>query len=279
MFLNSKVCEKTELNVAVRFPSMESLRAFFNYSSRESHPALDEKFVMGLALASRVLVRTVAAEVFSEQKSLLTFWLIGSCRVGNRKGSGFLSEALKGSGMVTWGIRRQVKYFGRHKENDGSDVFNGQNSSSSFVNGVEESQMGLEATCDDEDGNGGERDEDIENGDDQENAEQEEEEEEEEDDDDEEEEEEDVKINVKKTNENLKRKRYSFRNLSVRNLKKPKVENKKQKQKQTQKKNQIKKYKGSKRSRELSIIRDPKDRWSSERYICFIYIWQLFLLL
>ncbi|KAG6390629.1 hypothetical protein SASPL_148367 [Salvia splendens] len=126
-----RVCEKTEVNVAVRYPSMESLKAFFNYSLRESHPSLDEKFVMGSALAARVLVRRVPAEIFMEQKSWIDFWVIAQ-----RKGSSCLSEALKGSGMVTWGIRRQVKYLGRHKESDdNNDAYIAQNSSSSFVNG------------------------------------------------------------------------------------------------------------------------------------------------
>ncbi|KAL0317669.1 UNVERIFIED_CONTAM: protein AMEIOTIC 1 [Sesamum angustifolium] len=150
------VCEKKEMNVAVRFPSMESLRAFFNYSKRETHPALDEKFVVEAAVAEKVLVRLIPAEVFSEQKSLEAFWLISSSAADSyndnaavtayKKGT-CLSE-LKGNGMVRWGIRRQVKYLGRHREiHDGNDV-NAQNSSSSFVNGVGESQMELGVTCD-----------------------------------------------------------------------------------------------------------------------------------
>ncbi|XP_042005962.1 protein DYAD-like [Salvia splendens] len=267
--LELKVCEKTEVNVAARYPSMESLKAFFNYSLRESHPSLDEKFVMGSALAAKVLVRIVPAEVFMEQKSWIAFWLIAQ-----RKGSSCLSEALKGSGMVTWGIRRQVKYLGWHKESDdNNDVYVAQNSSSSFVNGVEESQMGLLATCDDgefredgqklEDGDCGERGEDMENCDDQENAQDEEEDEEEEE---EAEEEEEEKIKVEEINENMNRKRYSFRNLSIRKTKKPKLEIRKQKQNQMQKKNQVKKIKGSKKSRGSLIQRDPKDRWSTQRY-------------
>lgn len=262
---------------------MESLRAFFNYTLRESsHPALDEKFVMGSALAAKVLIRLVPAGAFSEQKGLLPFWLIssladGSCkangvRAAHERGSSGLSEALKGNGMVTWGIRRQVKYLGRHKESDGSDhVYIAQNSSSSFVNGVEESQMGLVATRDE--GESAEEDEKNGDGDDQENAEDEEEEEEDDDQEDEVEEEEDDDEEVEEekikseTNDNSKRKRYSFRNLSVQKTKKAKLEIRKQKQKQTQKKNQIKKNKGRMRLRESLIQRNPKDRWSAERYM------------
>lgn len=276
------------MNVAVRFPSMESLRAFFSYSARETHPALDEKFLMGSALAAKVLIRLVPAEIFSEQKSLEAFWLISSSSAADsckdnvlvtQKKRSCLSEALKCNGMVRWGIRRQVKYLGRHKESDGNDV-NAQNSSSSFVNGVEESQMGLGATCDEresieEEKNGdaddggfdgvigdvGDRDEnreekdggeeEEENGDYQENDEDEEDDEE--------------KEKIKETNKNLKRKRYSFRNIGVKKTKKEKLEIRKQKQ--TQKKNQIKKKKGRMRLKEALIQRDPKDRWSAERYL------------
>ncbi|KAK6155926.1 hypothetical protein DH2020_010174 [Rehmannia glutinosa] len=267
------VCEKTEMNVAVRYPSMESLRAFFNYSKRETHPALDEKFVMGIALAEKVLIRLVPAEIFSEQKSLETFWLIYSCKdnitVARKKGS-CLSDALKGNGIVRWGIRRQVKYLGRHKESDDIDV-NAQNSSSSFINGIEDSQMELGHTCDEresieEEKNGKDDDEDKEekddgeedeeNDDDDDDQENEDEEEEEEDDDDDE--------KIKESNyKNLKRKRYSFRNMGV---KKPKKENL-QIKKQKHKKSQNKKNKGrSIRFKEALVLRDPKDRWSAERY-------------
>ncbi|KAL0292994.1 UNVERIFIED_CONTAM: protein DYAD [Sesamum calycinum] len=252
------VCEKTEMNVAVRFPSMESLRAFFNYSKRETHPALDEKFVVEAAVAEKVLVRLIPAEVFSEQKSLEAFWLISSSAADSyndnaavtayKKGT-CLSE-LKGNGMVRWGIRRQVKYLGRHREiHDGNDV-NAQNSSSSFVNGVGESQMELGVTCDERESIQQEKTGDSDDG--GINGVNEDDEEEE-------------KI---KTNKNLKRKRYSFRNIRVKKPKKQKLEirKQKQKQKQKQKKNEIKKSKGRIRSKEAFVLRDPKDRWSAERY-------------
>lgn len=274
------------MNVAVRFPSMESLRAFFNYSKRETHPALDEKFVMETEVAEKVLVRLVPAEIFSEQKSLEAFWLISSSAAGSFKDNvtvtykkGTCLSELKGNGMVRWGIRRQVKYLGRHKEID----VNAQNSSSSFVNGVEGFQMELGVTCDEREsiqeektgdsddggingviGDGGERDEEEEeeeegeeeeeeedNGDDQENEEEDEDEEEEEE-------------KIKETNKNFKRKRYSFRNIRVKKPKKQKLEIRKQKQKQ---KKNLKKSKGRIRSKEAFVLRDPKDRWSAERYI------------
>ncbi|KAL2550150.1 Protein DYAD [Forsythia ovata] len=73
------VCENTELNIAVRYPSKESLRAFFSYSTRETHPALDEKFVMGTVQAAKVLHRKVPAEEYSDQKHLESFWVVRAC--------------------------------------------------------------------------------------------------------------------------------------------------------------------------------------------------------
>ncbi|PIN07034.1 hypothetical protein CDL12_20403 [Handroanthus impetiginosus] len=283
-----RVAMKTEMNVAVRFPSMESLRAFFNYSARETHPALDEKFVMGTAMAAKVLTRLVPDEIFSEQKSSESFWLIrssaaaDSCKetvtVTHKKGT-CLSE-LKGNGMVRWGVRRQVKYLGRHKESDGNDV-NVQNSSSSFVNGVDqESQMEIGAKCNEREsieekngdsddgviGDGGGRDEDGEEdeGDEEEEEEEEEDGDDHEENDEDEDEEEEDEEKIKEANRNLKRKRYSFRNIGVKKQKKGNHETKKQKQKQ--KKNQIKKKtKGRIRFKE-ALLKDPKDRWSAERY-------------
>ncbi|KAL6530293.1 hypothetical protein OROHE_014646 [Orobanche hederae] len=291
------VSEKTELNVGVRFPSKESLRAFFNYSTRETHPALDEKFVMGIALAEKVLVKLVEAELYSEQKSLVTFWMTdtsadhhhhnnNNITVTHKKGTiitnNGLTEALKRSGMMRWGIRRQVKYLGRHNNSNGKEIITHDGavnihrypSSSSFINGIEGwSNMELEVVRDDDDERGisiekekinGDVDEDLEekddddddddeaeegNGDDQENENEEGGGEEEDDD-----------------KENLKRKRYSFRNRGV---KKPKKENlddqiKKQKNKKDSK---TKKNKGRAcRFKEALVLRDPKDRWSAQRY-------------
>lgn len=238
---------------------MESLRAFFNFSTRETHPALDEKFVMGTILAEKVLLRLIPEVIFAEQKDSVGFWLINPSDddgldndVVTRKKGSCLSEALKGNGMVRWGVRRQVKYLGRHK-GDG----NLQNSSSSFVDGVlEESQMELGGDFNEreksgeEEGDGGSDDDVIE----------EEEGEEEEDD-------EVSETMDEESNKNLKRKRYSFRNLGMKKGKKGKVEMiRKQKQQKKQKMIKAKK-KNRMRLKEELIQRDPKERWSAERYL------------
>ncbi|KAG8390239.1 hypothetical protein BUALT_Bualt01G0063100 [Buddleja alternifolia] len=272
------VCEKTELSVAVRFPSMESLRAFFSYSTRETHPALDEKFVMGSALAAKVLTRLVPTEVFSKQKNFENFWLIIPSTLDSFKDNAnvthenetYLSDQLKGNGMVRWGIRRQVKYLGRHKEIGVTDI-NAQISSSSFLSGFEDVQKELWGVFDKkesqkEEVNGDDDDDDgIDgvNGDgeykEQDEENKEEENEEENGDDHEDDEEEEEKVKVKETNTNLKRKRYAFRHISVKKPKKEKIE--KQKQKKCTNRNKTKT-----RFKEALVLRNPKDRWSAERY-------------
>ncbi|XP_073119781.1 protein DYAD-like [Henckelia pumila] len=232
------VCEKTKLNVEVRFPSMESLKAFFSYSRRETHPALDEKFVMGLALSEKVLSRLVSAEKFAEKRCAENFWLISSS-VGlfRDKQDGYCLSELKGNGMVKWGIRRQVKYLGRHK-GDGDDDDNGgkidaQNSSSSFVNiGFEEKGMKLSGGCADKRESSGE-----------------------------EEGNEESDTDVIKVEEI----RYSSRNISKKKRKNEIIKTKNRKQVE-QKKNQVKRNKNGIRFKEARVLRNPKDRWSAERY-------------
>ncbi|KZV29687.1 protein DYAD [Dorcoceras hygrometricum] len=270
------VCEKTTLNVAVRFPSMESLRAFFSYSKRETHPALDEKFVMGLALSEKVLSRLVSAEKFAERRCTESFWLIRSS-VGSLgdKNDGYCLSELKGNGMVRWGIRRQVKYLGRHK-NDVDDGDGGksdaQNSSSSFVNGFKEKRMDLRGSgdkgeCSGQEEGHEESDNNVISGDEIVKYEEEEqdmgEDEDEENSVEDDKEEEEEKITGAEWN--LKRKRYSSRNICMKKRKNDiiKTENLKQ---VDQKKNQVKRNKNGIRFKEARVFRNPKDRWSAGRY-------------
>ncbi|XP_076944345.1 protein DYAD-like [Bidens hawaiensis] len=135
------VSEKTDLNVAIRFPSLLSLRTYFGNGVTEMYPALDEKFVMGVKLARKVLLRQVPSQEFAEKKHLKDFWLVnpnpqqfGTSRVvlKNHEDSGVAKE-LKNN-MIRWGVRRQVMFIGRHKESSNNNT----QSSSSFVQGEEE---------------------------------------------------------------------------------------------------------------------------------------------
>nr|XP_016465105.1 PREDICTED: protein DYAD-like [Nicotiana tabacum] len=235
------VSERTVLNVAVRYPSMQSLQTYFSNSKREMYPAFDEKFVMGTALASKVLLRQVPSQEFAEKKHLHSFWLVNYTTLGAVPAAknGICLSQLKVNGMVTWGIRRQVKFLGRHE-----DQSNNTKSSSSFVQGEEIPKLKTpEKSEEDEEEEEDDEEEDEIDG---ESVKQKDEEAEEED---------DEEAVTEKTNKNLKRKRYSFRTTTV-----------KKKAKTTrgpEKKNKIKK---KNKCRVLSVYKDPKDRWSAERY-------------
>lgn len=219
---------------------MQSLQTYFSNSKREMYPAFDEKFVMGTALASKVLLRQVPSQEFAEKKHLHSFWLVNYTTLGAVPAAknGICLSQLKVNGMVTWGIRRQVKFMGRHE-----DQSNNTKSSSSFVQGEEIPKLKTpEKSEEDEEEEEDDEEEDEIDG---ESVKQEDEEAEEDD---------DEEAVTEKTNKNLKRKRYSFRATTV-----------KKKAKTTrgpEKKNKIKK---KNKCRVLSVYKDPKDRWSAER--------------
>ncbi|MCD7468749.1 hypothetical protein HAX54_007187 [Datura stramonium] len=243
------VSETTALNVAVRFPSMESLQTYFSNSTREMYPALDEKFVMGTALATKVLLRQIPSQEFAEKKHLHTFWLVNSTS-GVPPKNGICLSHLKVNGMVTWGIRRQVKFLGRHEES------NNTKSSSSFVQGDEIPKVEVPAKSEEDDNEEEEDDEEEEEGGDEdqedevggESLKQEDEETEEND---------DEEAVTEKTNRNLKRKRYSLRETTAKQAKKTRVETMQRQKNKIKKKNKC---------RQLTVYKDPKDRWSTERY-------------
>lgn len=239
-FFYDQVSETTALNVAVRFPSMESLQTYFSNSTREMYPAFDEKFVMGTALANKVLLRQVPSQAFAEKKHLHSFWLLNSTNFDVPLKSGTCLSQLKVNGMVTWGIRRQVKFLGRHEES------NNTKSSSSFVQGDEIPKVEVpEKSEEDEEEEEEEEEEDEVGG---ESLKQEDDEETEEND----EEEEAV---TEKTNRNLKRKRYSLRATTAKQAKETRGEIQRQKNKAAKRN----------KCRQLTVYKDPKDRWSTER--------------
>ncbi|KAJ0788949.1 putative protein DYAD/AMEIO [Helianthus annuus] len=130
------VSEKTDLNVAIRYPSMLSLRTYFSNGITEMYPALDEKFVMGTKLARKVLLRQVPSQEFAEKKHLEGFWLVKTnSQLGSHLGLKIedigVARELKNN-MIRWGVRRQVMFIGRPKESSNTQ------SSSSFVQGEEE---------------------------------------------------------------------------------------------------------------------------------------------
>ncbi|XP_071937624.1 protein DYAD-like [Coffea arabica] len=271
------VSEKTELNVAMRFPSMESLKTYFSNSIREMYPALDEKFVMGTVLAAKVLLRQIPSQEFAENKHLEGFWLVNAAAVNvseedNSYRNGNCLTELKGMGMVRWGTRRQVKFLERHKENMSGNL----RSPSSFRTGgkkaIEVIRKPAEAKDEDDndvnDDDDDDRDDDDDNKEDDEKDEQEEREEDDGDDDEREDdvadvanEETEAEEETQEMNRNLKRKRYKLRNGTTRQkAKKVEREKKKKKLKKTHAR------RGRNKCRELLVMENPKDRWSAERY-------------
>lgn len=228
--------EKKELNVTVRYPSIGSLCTYLSsnkISSVDIYPFLDEMFVMGKQLAGKVLSRQISSQEFDDNKHFEGFWLVKNSGsliaedVISKKDAAAtpLISRLKSNGMVRWGIRRQVKFLNKHGLSTSH-----QQSSSSFVTG-DIGKFKLEA---DEDGDG----DNEENDDEEDNDDVEEGGGGEETDDD---------------KENLKRKRYCFRNLVNRKAKKVKVENQRQVKKKP--KNNCKKI----------VLGNSKNRWSAER--------------
>ncbi|PUZ73485.1 hypothetical protein GQ55_2G478300 [Panicum hallii var. hallii] len=63
-----KVSERTNLEVTVKFPSLQSLRS--------TGPELDERFVMSSNHAARTLLRQVAEEELEGEVGQESFWLI-----------------------------------------------------------------------------------------------------------------------------------------------------------------------------------------------------------
>ncbi|URE09049.1 hypothetical protein MUK42_04625, partial [Musa troglodytarum] len=128
-----KVSEATKLDVTVSFPSTLALRNYFAISPEPGRdPELDERFVMSSNQAGRILRRPVPPSELEEQKHLESFWLstsnlhecplpIGSVtaedEIGKRASPvGNCLLTIKRAGFLGWGIRRKVKYIGRHRE-------------------------------------------------------------------------------------------------------------------------------------------------------------------
>lgn len=242
---------------------MDSLKTYFNNSIREMYPALDEKFMMGTALAAKVLLRQVPSQQFAENKHLEGFWLVNAAAIdvygtdNSFRKDNCLTE-LNGNGMVRWGIRRRVKFLERHKENINDNV---QSSLSFYPKGSKKTKV--EATENPEETDGDNDDEEDDDDDD------EHEDDEDEDDDEREDgkgevdysEEEPMAEEDQEMDRNLKRKRYKLRNSTRQNTKKIKLA----KKKKQQKKKKSRGKKGKSRCRELLVIENPKDRWSAER--------------
>ncbi|TVU45868.1 hypothetical protein EJB05_05374, partial [Eragrostis curvula] len=137
-----KVSQCTNLDVTVTFPSLLALRSFFSdYQTSGSGPELDERFVMSSNHAARILRRRVAEEELEGDVHLDSFWLVNPClydlgasqqtppSAASPSPSPVPPPAAKpatatGSCLLTtlkcdgtgWGVRRRVRYIGRHRD-------------------------------------------------------------------------------------------------------------------------------------------------------------------
>ncbi|KAK9181545.1 hypothetical protein WN944_024682 [Citrus x changshan-huyou] len=115
------VSEKSRTGVAVRFPSVNSLRLHLcdgecgKEQGAKRVPSLDEKYLLEPEVAGEVLYRRVSGDEIGENKKLWSFWVVGfsgSFDVEihqNKKGVGW-SELLDSRGMLKWGKKKKVHY-------------------------------------------------------------------------------------------------------------------------------------------------------------------------
>ncbi|PUZ37754.1 hypothetical protein GQ55_9G145300 [Panicum hallii var. hallii] len=126
-----KVSECTNLDVTVKFPSLQALRSFFSsYPAFAIGPELDERFVMSSNHAARILRRRVTEEELEGEVHQDSFWLVKPCLYdfaacqqeappppppAAPAADSCLLTTLKCDGPG-WGMRRRVRYIGRHHD-------------------------------------------------------------------------------------------------------------------------------------------------------------------
>ncbi|PKA45748.1 Protein DYAD [Apostasia shenzhenica] len=133
MVYGFQVSETTLLDVTVSFPSTLSLRSYFATDrSWDCLPELDERFVMSSNQAKRILHSRIPSVQVETEKRQQRFWLVAppldaelplavpdeeeDDPATQKQSIGSCLLALKHTGVVGWGIRRKVKYIGRHRE-------------------------------------------------------------------------------------------------------------------------------------------------------------------
>ncbi|KAL0542422.1 hypothetical protein IC582_022529 [Cucumis melo] len=126
------VSEKDEVNVSLRYPSVYSLRTHFrncNNPNGKGLPGLNEKYIMSSNIAGDALYRRIETAEIENRRNSWSFWIGPSENTERDRSSGSGGEVnnavskkgicwseLKFTGMVQWGSRRQVQYIGRHED-------------------------------------------------------------------------------------------------------------------------------------------------------------------
>ncbi|KNA14784.1 hypothetical protein SOVF_104370 [Spinacia oleracea] len=111
------VTAKSELNVTVRYPSAQSIDAYFGNSDHiasrsELYPALDEEFIMGPTLAVKVLRRQIPSQGFEMLRHSKSFWLIKPLLVKSEFEAkhGPCFHKLQASRIQGWGVKKFAAY-------------------------------------------------------------------------------------------------------------------------------------------------------------------------
>lgn len=118
--------EKSNHNITVRFPSVHSIRVYFQEEIRHrtlEHPGLDEQLIMSSGLALKVLGRRIPPPEAENRKRLKNFWVVSANPSISKPNSTFPAEqtsrgstsVLSCTGMMRWGMRRKVRYTNRHR--------------------------------------------------------------------------------------------------------------------------------------------------------------------
>ncbi|XP_071723537.1 protein DYAD-like [Rutidosis leptorrhynchoides] len=126
------VTEKTRAYVSLRYPSINSVRAYFNEQQDQNGgkklPALDEKFTMEPELAGEALYRRILSNEFAVRKSQWRFWVsdemtrfrvprpVMMMGTHNSKKGVCLLELESNKRMMKWGERRKVRYLGSSRD-------------------------------------------------------------------------------------------------------------------------------------------------------------------
>ena len=128
--------EKSEFNVAVRYPSTCSLSTHFSNGNCEKPegkklPALNEKYILDSELAGEVLYRRLTTQEIAEKRNSWSFWVVPCMEAEKDSDSGpasrtrlrdaaskkgMCSSEVNLTGMVQWGKRKRVRFLGRHEE-------------------------------------------------------------------------------------------------------------------------------------------------------------------
>ncbi|KAH0463787.1 hypothetical protein IEQ34_006573 [Dendrobium chrysotoxum] len=124
------VAEATMLNVTVSFPSTLALRCYFTADHMVDFPELDERFLMSTNQAGGILRWRMASALLEAGTRRMSFWLLNPASLDTELAlvesdkeddhtKPVISietclQSLKCANVVGWGIRRKVRYIGRH---------------------------------------------------------------------------------------------------------------------------------------------------------------------